>query len=131
MHTFWQVIAGALITVVLALAMSKQGKDITLLLSMAGCCMALAVSVSYLKPVIRFIEQLQSIGNLDGNMLKIMLKAVGIGLISEIAAMICNDSGNAALGKAVQIVASAVVLWLALPLMSSLMELIQQIVRGV
>jgi len=131
MHTFWQVIAGALITVVLGLAMSKQGKDITLLLSVAGCCMALVVAVNYLKPVVAFVEQLKTIGNLNGNMLKIMLKSVGIGLVAEIAAMICNDSGNSALSKSVQILAAAAVLWLSIPLMTELLELVEQIVGEV
>jgi stage III sporulation protein AD len=131
MQTFWQVIAGTLITVVLGLAMSKQGKDITLLLSVAGCCMALVVTVNYLKPVVQFVEQLKSVANLNGNMLKIMLKSVGIGLVAEIAAMICNDSGNSALSKAVQILAVAAVLWLSIPLMTELLELVEQIVGDV
>lgn len=131
MHTFWQVIAGAMIAVVLGLAMSKQGKDITLLLSVAGCCMALVAAINYLKPVVQFVEQLQSVGNLNGNMLKIMLKSVGIGLVAEIAAMICNDSGNSALSKAVQILAAAAVLWLSIPLMTALLDLVEQIVGKV
>lgn len=131
MTAFWQVIAGALIAVVLGLTLSKQGKDITLMLSMAVCCMVLLAAVSYLKPVVDFINQLQAMGNLDSDMLKIMLKAVGIGLVAEVATLICNDSGNSALGKAVQILSSAVVLWLALPLMTSLLELVQKIVGEV
>ena len=131
MTTFWQVVAGAMISVVLGLALSKQGKDITLLMSIAVCCMILLAAIAYLKPVLDFVKQLQSIGNLDNDLLGIMLKAVGIGLVAEIATLICNDSGNSALGKAVQILASAVVLWLAIPLMQSLLELVQKIMGEV
>lgn len=131
MNAFWQVVAGVLISVVLGLALSKQGRDITLLMSIAVCCMVMLAAVTYLKPVLDFVNQLQTIGNLDNDLLKIMLKAVGIGLVAEIATLICNDSGNSALGKAVQILASVVVLWLAIPLMSSLMNLVQKIVGGV
>lgn len=131
MTAFWQVLAGVLISVVMGLALSKQGRDITLLMSIAVCCMVLLVAVSYLKPVLDFVNQLKTVGNLDNNLLKIMLKAVGIGLIAEIATLICNDSGNSALGKTVQILASAVLLWLAIPLMGSLLELVQKIVGEV
>lgn len=131
MNAFWQVVAGVLISVVLGLALSKQGRDITLLMSIAVCCMVMLAAVTYLKPVLDFVNQLQTIGNLDNDLLKIMLKAVGIGLVAEIATLICNDSGNSALGKAVQILASVVVLWLAIPLMGSLLELVQKIVGGV
>lgn len=131
MTAFWQQLAGALIAVVLGLALSRQGKDITLLLSIAVCCMVLLAAVSYLEPVVEFVEQLQVMGNLNSDMLKIMLKAVGIGLVAEIAILICGDSGNSAMGKAIQILASAAVLWLAIPLMTSLLELVQKIVGEV
>lgn len=131
MAGFLQVVAAVLVAVVLGLSLSKQGKDIPLLLGIAVCCMALAAAVSYLEPVVDFIRSLQALGGLDSDMMSIMLKAVGIGLIAEVAGLICADSGNGALGKTVQIVASAAVLWLSVPLMTALMELIQKIVGEV
>lgn len=131
MTVFLQVVAGVIVAVVLGLALSKQGKDITLLLGIAVCCMALAAAASYLEPVIDFIRSLQALGGLNSDMLGIMLKAVGIGLIAEVAGLICADSGNGALGKTIQIVASAAVLWLSVPLMTALLELIQKIVGEV
>lgn len=127
MTGYLQVIAGALVAVVLGLALSKQGKDITLLLGLAVCCMVLAAAIAYLKPVMEFITKLKSIGQLDSQWISVMLKAVGIGLIAELSSLICADSGNSALGKTIQILASAAILWLSVPLMSALMDLIQKI----
>lgn len=128
MTSFLQVIAGALITVVLGLSLNRQGKDITLLLGAAVCCMILTVAMVYLEPIVEFIQSLQQLGGLDDSMMSILFKAVGIGLIAEIASLICADSGNGALGKAIHILASAAVLWLSIPMMRSLLELIQKIV---
>lgn len=128
MTSFLQVIAGALITVVLGLSLNRQGKDITLLLGAAVCCMILTVAMVYLEPIVEFIQSLQQLGDLDDSMMSILFKAVGIGLIAEIASLICADSGNGALGKAIHILASAAVLWLSIPMMRSLLELIQKIV---
>ncbi len=127
MEKFLQVLAGVLLTVILGLALGRQSKDMSVVLVLAVCCMVLAAGFSYLEPVIDFIQQLESLGNLDPGMLQIMLKAVGIGLAAQIAGLICSDSGNAALGKAIQIMASAVVLWLSLPLMRALVEMLQKI----
>lgn len=127
MERFWQVVAGGLLTVILGIALSKQNKDMATVLTIAACCMVLAVVAAYFSPVIDFLEQLESAGQLDSDMLRILLKAVGIGLIAEIAGLICSDSGNAALGKAIQILATAVVLWLSIPLMQGLMETVQKI----
>ncbi len=131
MTAFWQVLGGVLIAVVLALILHQQGKDMALILSIAMCCMVLIAAMAYLKPVIAFIRELQSIGKLDNDMVRIMLKAVGIGLTAEIASLICTDAGNGALGKTVQILASAVILWLGLPLMQALMDMIQQMMGEV
>jgi stage III sporulation protein AD len=127
MELFLQVLAGVLLTVVLGIALGKQNKDMSMVLTLAVCCMVLAAAISYLRPVIEFVQQLEVLGGLDSEMLQIMLKAVGIGLISQIAVLICGDCGNAALGKTIQILASAVVLWLSLPLMRALLEMIQKI----
>ena len=131
MDGFLRVCACVLVAVVLSLALNRHGKEMTLLLSIAVCCMVLTLTLAYLEPVMEFVSQLQSAGHLDHDILKIMLKAVGIGLIAEIAGLICADAGNGAMGKAVQILASAVILWVCLPLMTSLLELVQSILGGV
>ena len=87
--------------------------------------------IAYLNPVMEFIGQVRLLGNLNGESFRILLKAVGIGIISEIAIQICQDSGNAALGKGLQLLASVVVLWLSLPLMQELLELVQKILGDV
>ena len=127
MERFWQVTAGVLLTVVLAIALSKGSKDLTLVLTMVVCCMVLTAAFAYLEPVLDFIKELQTLGQLDSTLSSIMLKAVGIGVVAEIAILICSDSGNAALGKALQIMATVVILWLALPLMRSLLDMVQRI----
>lgn len=131
MTAYWQGAAAVLLTVILVLALGRQGKEAGLLLTLAVCCMVCVLALSYLRPVVEFIHQLQSIGQLDSAMLEILLKAAGIGLIGEIASLICADAGNAALGKALQLLSAAVILWLAIPLLTQLMELLQQILGEV
>ena len=126
MSGFFQVIGGVLIAVIMSLTLSKLNKDISALLGIGVCCMVMVAMAAYLEPVIDFVNQLQQTGNLDLSMLKIMLKAAGIGIVAEIAGLICSDSGNAALGKAIQVLSAAVVLWLSIPMFQSLLELVQR-----
>lgn len=131
MERFFQAAAAALIAAILGLALSKQGRDWTLILTTLVSCMVLAVAAAYLEPILDFVQRLQGDSRLDGDMLAVILKAVGIGLVAECAGLICQDAGNAALGKGIQILSSIVILWLALPLMEGLLELVQKIVGGV
>ena len=130
MTLFLQAAAAALLAVVLGLCLEKQGKDIAVLLVMAVCVMILTVTISCLKPVVDFLEELQRIGDLNSSMVSTLFKIVGIGMISEIAAMVCGDAGRASLGKALQILAGAMILWLSIPIFTVLLELIQSILGG-
>ncbi len=130
MDGFLQAAAGVLLAAILGLMLSKQWKEAAMLLTIAACCMVAAAAVSYLKPVVALLTQLQDQANLDPEFLRILLKVVGIGLIAEIAALICSDAGNASLGKVLQVLASAVILWLSIPLLTELMSLVSGILGG-
>lgn len=128
MEPFWKAAALALIAGVLSLTLKNQDKEYGLLLSIAACLMVTAITVTYLRPVYAFLKELETLGDLRGDMLAILIKALGVGLASEIASMICTDAGNASLTKAIQLLGGAVILYLSVPMFSALMDLIQKIV---
>lgn len=127
MELFWKAAAGVLMAVILGLVLGKQEKDISLMLSIAVCAMAAIIALSYLEPVLDMLRQMEKLGSLGGDMLSVLLKAVGIGLVAEIAGMVCADAGNAALGKTMQMLGTAAVLWLSIPIFNAFLMLIQQI----
>lgn len=127
MIIFLKATAGVLISIVICIAISKQGSDFSLLLTIAVCCMIITAAISFIEPVINFIHKLESIGQLNGDMLGILLKAVGTGLLAEIAGLICADAGNASMGKTLKFLASAVILCMSVPLFSSLLDLVEEI----
>lgn len=127
MELFWKAAAAALIAVVLGLALGKQGKDFSILLIVAVCAMTAVIVLTYLEPMLDFLRELESLGDLQGDMLGILLKAVGIGLVAEIAGMICSDAGNASLGKTLQMLGSAAILYLSIPIFNAFLKLIQEI----
>ena len=130
MEQFFQALAGCMAAVILWIVLSRQGKEYALLLSIGACCLIIVVMLRFLDPVLKLLRQLQQIGNLQQEWLGVLLKAVGIGLVTEIGTLICNDAGNGALGKTLQLLGTAAVLWLSIPLVSSLIELLEQILGG-
>ena len=131
MERFLQAAAGIMAAVIMWIILSKQGKEYALLLSLGACCLVLVATFRFLEPVLDLLKQLQTLGNLQPEWLSVMLKAVGIGLVVEMGALICSDAGNAALGKTLQILGAVAVLWLSIPLMTGLIELLQQILGGI
>lgn len=129
METVFQICTVAILAVLLCATVSNRAKEIGSVLSMAVCVMILLSGARYLSPIMDFISQLRQIGNLSGDMIGILVKIVGIGMISEITCLICSDSGNGSLGKAVQIVTTVVTVWLAMPIYNALLDLIRRILE--
>lgn len=127
MDLFIKAAAVTLISLILWVLLSKQNKEMALLLTILACCLIFTAAISYFQPVIEFFEQLEQIGNLDHELIEILLKAVGVVVLSEVIGLLCKDAGNAAVGKTLQLLASAVILWLAIPMLNELMELAEDI----
>lgn len=131
MDLFWKTAAGLLITAVLAALLKKQQKDMEILLTTVVCAMAAAVVLTFLEPVLEFLTELEHTANLRGDLLLILLKALGIGLTAEISGAVCTDAGNASLAKMLHLLGSAAIAYLSLPLFRSLLDCIRQILGEV
>ena len=125
MALYWRAAAAVLIVLVLGQAIGQ--KDLSLVLSMLAAVMVGLLLLRYLEPVLDFLRELQQLGDFQGNMLEILLKVLGIGIISEITQMVCKDSGNSSLSQAMQLLGTAVILWLSLPIFKTLLDIIQKI----
>ena len=129
METFWKAVAAALIAAVLGLTLGK--KDFSLVLSMAVCCMAAAAAAVYIEPVLKLLKELEAVSGLDGGMVTILLKSAGIGLVTTLASMICQDAGNAALAKTMHMLGTGAVLYLSVPVFRAVLELLRDILGGI
>ena len=130
MEMFLKAVAAALITAVLCLVMAKQGKDTAVPLTVLACVMILSVALGYLNQLVEFFDKLEDLVGLEGDYFRILLKVVGIGIIGEMSSMICADAGNGALGKAIQILGTVLILCISLPLYEGLLDLIGSILEG-
>ena len=120
MEAFWKITGAVLLSLVLGMTVDKQERDIGLVLSMLVSC---------LEPAMDFFWELQAAVGFPAGLLTSLIKAVGIALVAEIAAAICGDAGKAALGKMLQMLGSAAVLTLSLPLFRELMRILKEMVR--
>lgn len=131
MDIFIKATGGILIAVILSVVLEKYGKEFSVLLTIAVCCIVFSAAISYLKPILDFAERLTSAGNLDHEMLTILFKVVGIGMVSQIAGLICSDAGNKSLGKAFHILTVTVILCISVPILEQMLSLIEAILGEV
>lgn len=130
MELFLKTAVGTILTLVLILTLGKQEKDIALLLCMGACCMIGYLALSSLRPVLEFLYRLEAVGNLQEYGMGALLKMVGIGIVSEVVAELCQDAGKGSLGKQIQFLGAAVILKLSLPLLETLLELVEELLEA-
>lgn len=131
MNGFIKAAVAVLLAVIMVLALGKEGKQTALLLVLAVCAMVGVLALNYLEPVVDFMKRLSIVGNVNNEMMGTLLKVVGIGMIGEITSLICTDSGNASLGKILQILSAVLILRLALPLFEQLLNLLERVLGEV
>lgn len=119
--------AAALIGVILSLIVGRQSKDLGVLLSLAVCVLLCIGTAGFLEPVMELLRELRRIGELDGGAVGIMLKCAGIGILSELAGLVCADAGEHAAGRALQLCSNAAILWLSLPLFRQILTMIGEV----
>ena len=127
MALFWKAAAAVLLAVMLGLTVGRQEKDIALMLTLAVCCMICFIAVFYLEPVLDLLWEWVELGGLDDEILRSLLKAVGIALVAQTAGQICSDAGNASMARTMQMLGSAAILYLCVPLFQAFMNFIREI----
>ena len=129
MELFLKSTALVLAAVILALVLGKN-REMGTLLSLAACAAVCTAAAAMLEPAMDLLEELRLLGGLSREFLRILLKSAGIGIIGELAAMICTDAGEHAMAKAVGLLSNTALLLLSLPLIRRLMELLEEVLGG-
>ena len=129
MNTVLKAISVCLIATVLWITLSSYNKNIALLLSLCVCCGILIPAYEYISPVLKYFDELQKGSGWDPTAMQTVIRAAGVGILSELAALICTDAGSASIAKAIRILSTTCIMWLSLPMFRTLMELIERLVH--
>ena len=118
-----------IITVILTLVIPSDRKEVKILLGVVGCCVVAAAAASYLQPLVEFVRRVEKMGNLNSQLIDILWKVVGVGILSEIVSLICKDMGNGSLAKMMQFISAASIFWLTIPLFQEFIDLIENVLE--
>lgn len=127
METLWKATGLILISVILGLSIEKTEKDFAVLLSMVVCVCVSGLILTYMKPIIFFLEELSNLGNIQNSSIKVLIKSVGMALLSELSSWICLDAGNHSMGKIIRMLGTITILYISLPVYQNLLTLIREI----
>lgn len=113
-------IAGSL----LALLIKRTNPEMSLLLALGLVVILLTAAAELLSGIMGLIDTAASLSGLSPAILAPVLKCVGIGIVTRLAADICKDAGQGSVSSSVELVGTAAALYVSLPLMKTLLQMI-------
>src|SRR6056297_3862402 len=123
-----KIVGLAIISSILILIIKKRQPEIAFLLSLATGLFILILIISQVGEVIRLIKKLVEKAGIDIMYFNTIMKIVGIAYIGEFGAEITRDAGENALAAKIEMAVKIIILFLAIPIMISLIETIIELI---
>ncbi len=113
--------------VLLAIPLKKEKGEYSLFIGMAVCLFIFLFLITKLQVVMEFVVRLEELVGINSSYIGLILKMIGIAYVSEFAMDVCKDAGFAAVGSQIEIFAKISILVVSLPLLSTFLETIGNI----
>ena len=110
--------------VLLALPLKKERSEYSIFISMTVCICIFVYLLSKVETILKFVEHLETMINVDGRYISLVLKMVGITYVAEFATNICKDAGYTAIGNQIEIFAKLSILVVSVPVLNVFLETI-------
>lgn len=130
MTDFLKIAGVALFAALLAGVLNKRDHALAVSIGLLACTMALLACIRSFQPVGRFFEDLSELSGLGGGYLEPLVKAAGIGIVTQITCAVCADCGQNALAKIAELCGTVAALCMTLPLLRSVLDMLKEMVGG-
>ncbi len=120
------LLCGALLAVVLRV----QRPELAMCLSLAAGVAVLVVLVGQFTPLIASMRRMLSSASVPSAYFGVVLKAMGVCLLTQLTADTCRDAGETALAAKAELVGRVLMLVLAVPLFEGLLSLVVGLLDG-
>ena len=128
MDVFMKCVGLAVVGAILTLVTKKHGGEFALLASTGVVVAITMLALAFLKPVITFVSELQTSAMISSSVLTPVMKTLAIGIMSDTAKNLCDDAGEKTIGSTLQTAGAVASVYVMLPLMSSVLKLVEQLI---
>lgn len=127
MDIIFKVVAIGIITCFATLIVRPIRSDFSIIITIVGGLVILFLIINYLTNVFDSFKNIIEFTNINSGLYKLLLKIVGIGYLIEFTAGLCSETGNSGLGDKVLLGGKIVIMVMALPIITSILEIIMEL----
>ena len=127
----FKIIGVAFITSICSVIIKNTKPELSFSVTTAGVLLILLLIFSKMTEITSVFLNITSATNIDNQLLKLLLKMVAIGYLTEISAGILNDFGSSSLADKVVLGGKLTIILLSLPVLNSLLSVFQAFLKVV
>lgn len=121
-------IAGLCITAVIVISVIKPHRpELAIQISILVGIIVFVMISGKIASVLNLLKDYSNKAGIDIHFFSVMMKIVGIAYITEFGAEICRDSGENSIASKIELAGKVIIVVLAVPIITSLLELIIKI----
>ena len=121
----FKIIGVAFITTITSVLLKSTKPELSFAVTVTGVIVILLFLVDALKNTLNIFVVISQMTGIENGLLKILLKIVGVGYITEFGAWILKGFGSNAVADKVTLAGKITIVMLSLPVIESLLTLIQ------
>lgn len=127
MEDMLKIAAVAIISAICAVVVKKNVQELGMVLALLAGALILTFAFSTADGIRRVMDDLTELAGLSEGVLTPVIKTVGIAIITKISAEVCRDAKEGGLAAFVEIAGTATALFVALPLLEAVLDLISEL----
>lgn len=120
----FKIIGVGLLTCFLAIIVKQIKPEFYIFIVITGSIIIFLMVLDKFTAVINYFAKIFERTNIDSNVFLLILKIVGVAFLTEFASGLCVDSGSASLGDKIVFAGKILILFMALPIITNLIEMI-------
>ena len=125
--SFFQIVCGVLIGVLLAIKLKGLGSPLWVYISLGLSVFVLFYIVNRLSFVMDFLDDVMGDIGLESGYFEILIKIVGISYLCEFASNLCKESGFLSVASPIEIGGKLTMLVMSMPILLAIVETITSI----
>ena len=119
----FKIIGVAFVTAISAILLKSTKPELSFAVTVTGVIVILMFVVDMLQNTVNILSTIASITGIENGLIKILLKIVGVGYLTEFSAGLLNDFGSNAVADKVILGGKLTILILSLPIIESVLML--------
>lgn len=124
-----KIVAFCIVTVLIAVVLKKYNSIYSVLISVAGCIFVFLMIAEDFFSIVSKVTSLACDFSYTYSYIKLMIKTLGICIITQIVSDMCIDAGEKAMSTIVETGAKVTVIAMMMPLFETLVNIISGIVK--